>query len=222
MVQAAFTRPMWLNASAGRVGRQVSASVVTTERSVMSDAIRLCSAALECPDAGEPAPSSREAAALIASLGDQRHHVLGILEGLDEESLRRPVLPSGWTCLGMVRHLTREVERFWFRGVVAGEPDVRAELAGRAPDVWTVPARVTAEEVFASYREEIERADAILAAGDLDAAPAYWPEELFGDWRLADVRKVALHVIAETACHAGHLDVVRELIDGRAWRVADE
>lgn len=49
--------------------------------------------------------SSRERAALLECLNDQRSHVLGVLKGLPEEALRQPVLPSGWTCLGMVREL---------------------------------------------------------------------------------------------------------------------
>jgi len=55
-----------------------------------------------------------------------------------------------------------------------------------------------------------------------DAAPALWPEELFGDWRLDNLREVILHVLTETAVHAGHLDAVRELIDGRTWLVLTE
>ncbi len=54
----------------------------------------------------------RESKTLLSYLGAQRDHVLGILEGLDEDVLRRPVLPSGWTCLGLVRHLALDVERF--------------------------------------------------------------------------------------------------------------
>jgi hypothetical protein len=42
---------------------------------------------------------------------------------------------------------------------------------------------------------------------------------IFGDWRLHDLREILLHVITETACHAGHLDAARELIDGRRWLV---
>ena len=60
-----------------------------------------------------------------------------------------------------------------------------------------------------------ERA-ALLAGLDLDAAPPRWPD-YFADWRLADVREVILHVMTETAVHAGHLDTARELIDGRTW-----
>jgi hypothetical protein len=45
-------------------------------------------------------------------------------------------------------------------------------------------------------------------------SPARWPSQ-WPDWRLGDLREIILHVITETACHAGHLDAVRELIDGR-------
>lgn len=152
---------------------------------------------------------------LRSYLDIQREHVLGILDGLDEEALRRPVLPSGWNCLGLVRHLTHDVERGWFRAVVAGEPNVVDDHG----DAWQVPAGTTAGAVLDGYRAEIERANAVLAAASPDAAPAWWPEGQFGDWRLHNVREIALHVIAETACHAGHLDAVRELLDGHRWLV---
>ena len=48
-----------------------------------------------------------ETALLLAFLDGERQHVMGILEGFPEEQLRRPVLPSGWSCLGMVKHLAR-------------------------------------------------------------------------------------------------------------------
>jgi uncharacterized damage-inducible protein DinB len=108
-----------------------------------------------------------------------------------------------------------DVERWWFRAVVAGEKDVVDNTA----DAWQVPADTPAKAVLDTYREEIERANAVLTSASLDAAPAWWPEDEFGDWRLGTVREIALHVIVETACHAGHLDAVRELIDGRRWVV---
>jgi hypothetical protein len=52
-------------------------------------------------------------------LDEQRNHVLGILEGLTDEQLRRPVLPSGWHCLGMVKHLALADEHYWFRRSVS-------------------------------------------------------------------------------------------------------
>ena len=162
--------------------------------------------------------TSQETRTLISYLDAQRHHVLDILDGLDEEALRKPVLPSGWNCLGMVRHLALDVERPWFQAIVAGDSDVIAALDG-ADDAWQVPDGMTAEQVLDSYRAQSARANEILAATALDDAPAWWPEKQFGGWRLHSVREVALHVIAETACHAGHLDAVRELLDGRRWLV---
>jgi hypothetical protein len=159
--------------------------------------------------------TSEETTALLASLRAQRDHVLGILEGLPEDDLRRPVLPSGWTSLGLVQHLALDVERFWFRAVVAGE---QVDLAS-GDAAWQVAPDVTAEAVFDLYRRETELADAVVAGTSLDAAPAWWPEHLFGDWPPRNLRGTVLHVITETACHAGHLDAVRELVDGRTWLV---
>jgi Protein of unknown function (DUF664) len=73
-----------------------------------------------------PTPD-REREALLEWLGDQRAHVLAILNGLSEEDLRRPVLPSGWSCLAMVRHLAVDDERFWFGGM-AGHLDAARDL----------------------------------------------------------------------------------------------
>ena len=160
-----------------------------------------------------------ERAMLLAYLNGQRRHVLGILEGLQEEALRRPVLPSGWTCLGLVQHLALDVERFWFRTIVAGDPTGLDQAPETLADAWQVPADVSADAVFDLYRQEIERANAIILETPLDAPPAWWPEERWPNWRHENVRDVILHVMTETACHAGHLDVVRELIDGRTWMV---
>jgi uncharacterized damage-inducible protein DinB len=159
---------------------------------------------------------TRESAVLLSTLNNQREHVLGILDGLSEDGLRRPVLPSQWSCLGLVRHLALDVERFWFRRVVAGEP---VDADNSAEDAWQVSSDVPAKAVLDLYRQEIELANAVITATPVDAAPAWWPEELFGGWRLNDLREIILHVITETACHAGHLDAVRELIDGRTWLV---
>ena len=163
---------------------------------------------------------STEAELLLAHLRSQRRHVLGILEGLTEDDLRRPVLPSGWSCLGLVRHLAIDDEKFWFRGVVAGEQAVIDEVTASTQSAWQVGAEESAEEVLALYREEAARTDAIVERTPLDAAPAWWPD-FFGSFRMDDLREVLLHVITETATHAGHLDAARELIDGRTWLVLD-
>jgi hypothetical protein len=159
---------------------------------------------------------SAESTMLLSYLNAQREHILGILEGLDEIALRRQVLPSGWSCLGMVQHLALDVERFWFRAVVAGDQTAIDNLPDNA---WHVDADVSPSSVFDLYRQEIALANAIIASTPLEDAPAWWPEGLFGDWRVQDHRQIVLHVMTETATHAGHLDIVREQIDGRQWLV---
>ena len=154
---------------------------------------------------------------MLSSLDNQRAHVLGILDALPEEMLRRAVLPSGWTCRGMVRHLALSVERFWLREIVAGESFERADPDLDAQAAWHVPASLSADDVFSPYREEIARANAIITSTPLDAPLAKWRDDLSPNWRLHNLREVVVHVITETACHAGHLDAARELLDGRLW-----
>jgi hypothetical protein len=160
-----------------------------------------------------------EITALHECLDAQRRHVRGILDGLDEEALRRPVLPSGWSCLGLVRHLALDVERFWFRGVVAGERAVIDWLAVAPDDAWLVGPEIPVDAVLDLYRQETDLADAVILARTPDTAPLWQPEGPAGGWQPETLREVLLHVITETACHAGHLDAARELIDGRKWLV---
>ena len=151
-----------------------------------------------------------EREALLAALRDQREHVLQAVSGLSDEALRQPVLPSGWTCLGLIQHLALDVERFWFRAVAGGES---VDLCSD-DQAWQVDDDTPAEMVFEGYREEIRRADAVLGRTDLEAPPAWWPTDVFADLPVRDLRRNILAVLVETACHAGHLDAVREVLDG--------
>lgn len=168
-------------------------------------------------EAGTIAPGA-EIRALLSSLNGQRRHVLGILEGLDAEALRLPVLPSGWSCLGLVQHLALDVERFWFRAVFTGDPAVIAALDD-IDDAWQVDPGAGAAEVIGRYREETALADAVITSAVADAPLTWWPHDQFGAPHLHTLRDLLLHVITETACHAGHLDAARELLDGRRWLV---
>ncbi|GGP06020.1 hypothetical protein GCM10012278_27740 [Nonomuraea glycinis] len=160
---------------------------------------------------------SPETETLLTYLNNQRRHVHDALAGLSEADLRRPVLPSAWSCLGLVRHLALDVERFWFRAVVAGDRAVIDEL-GQADDAWQVGHDLSVEAVLSCYRREIDAANTVITTTPMEAAPAWWPE-WFTDWQARTLREVVLHVITETACHAGHLDAARELIDGKRWLV---
>lgn len=152
---------------------------------------------------------------LLESLAAAQRRVLGILEGLDEEDLRRPVLPSGWCCLGMVQHLTG-MTRFWFVEVMAGR-----RLDDEVGDSFEVAAARSAREVLDAFAAETELASAAVRELPLTAHPAWWPDSLFGDWRLDTLAEVLTHVLVETSCHSGHLDIARELIDGRTWDYAE-
>lgn len=162
-------------------------------------------------------PVDAEITTLMRCLERQRDHVLGAVEGLGDEALRRPVLPSGWNCLGMVQHLTLSVERLYFRAVVAGDPVVIDQVSSQA-SAWQVDPALPAADVLDRYSHEASLADAVIAASSPDADVAWWPFPE-GEWRLHSLRDVLLHVITETACHAGHLDAARELIDGQQWLV---
>jgi hypothetical protein len=163
-------------------------------------------------------PIDAETTTLLRYLNAQRRHVVGILEGLDDDALRRPVLPSGWSCLGLIQHLALDVERFWFGAVVAGDPTVITSLDD-IENAWQVNADVPATDIFNLYQQEIDRANAIITARSPETPPAWWPADLFGDFRLHTLREIILHVMTETASHAGHLDAARELIDRRQWMV---
>ena len=100
------------------------------------------------------------------------------------------------------------------------KPSSTASTPPRTPgrSTRTLPAA----DVLERYRRETDRADEIITATPADAPLAWWPHHLFGPPHLHSHRDVLLHVITETACHAGHLDAARELIDGRRWLVLTE
>jgi len=160
---------------------------------------------------------SAERESLASCLDQQCESVLEIVDGLPEAALRRAVFPSGWTCLGLIHSLAVDNERYWFRGVAAGEP---IEFPAGEDPGWLVGPQFAAGEVFRPYKEEIARANAIIAATPLDALarrrdPRWdawgWPEPE----QTVNLRWIILHMIEETARHAGHIDTTRELLDGR-------
>lgn len=150
-------------------------------------------------------------------LDQQRNAVLAIIEGLDEAQLHTPGLPSGWTPIGLIRHLA-SAEAMWFQWVVLGsEPQVAwgdgvddPPYDPEAP--FTTPHASAA--VIEHYRRQCEISNEILRSRDLRTAllgalDFDWPGE-----PISDLRWVVLHMIEETARHAGHLDAARELLDG--------
>jgi hypothetical protein len=154
--------------------------------------------------------------ALLAFLAAQRDAVLSIVAGLDEEAWHRSVVPSGWTPAGLVEHLGG-AEWHWFQGVVAGEAPEPPPGEDLEPyDPKAAPAFVSdlpSAEIVGFYRDQCALSDAVLAVTPLSAAPR--GKHGNPDSEPPDVRWVVLHMIEETARHAGHLDIARELTDGQ-------
>ena len=150
--------------------------------------------------------------ALLDFLAAQRAAVLSIVAGLDEQAWHRSVVPSGWTPAGLVEHLGG-AEWHWFQGVVTGakpEPPPGEELTPYDPTAAFVTDEPSAE-IVAFYRDQCAQSDAVLAVTPLSAQP----RGKHGRYEPPDVRWVVLHMIEETARHAGHLDIARELLDGQ-------
>jgi uncharacterized damage-inducible protein DinB len=131
-------------------------------------------------------------------------------DGLDDEALRRRSMPpSTLTLLGLVRHMA-EVERTWFRRVIAGEA---------LPLVWSPDGdyqaaydagAATRADAFAAWQAEVEHARRIERAAeslDVTGHNERWGEDV-------SLRLVMLHLIHEYARHNGHADLLREGIDG--------
>ena len=158
----------------------------------------------------EPVPSNDgdERDTVLAFLSFARSCVLKKVGGLDEAQLRRRLVVSDTTLLGLVQHLTHG-ERYWFGYTLAGDP--RHADADFAMKVG--PDR-SADQVITDYRTAIAESDEhIEAAGGLDARTA---NPVNGEPRT--LRWVLAHMTGETVRHAGHADILRELIDGTTGR----
>jgi len=158
---------------------------------------------------------------LVGHLDAQRQHILSAVAGLTDEQLRQAVLPSGWSLLELFSHLTIGDEHYWFECVVKGIARFADLPEGPRAD-WLIDPAEPADMIIKRYQVQIERSNAIIAEATPDAAPAQ-PDPRWGAWgaNFPDVRSVILHMITETAVHAGHVDAVCEMLDGRQWIVMD-
>jgi uncharacterized damage-inducible protein DinB len=152
---------------------------------------------------------------LLRYLQAARDAVVWKLEGLSPYDQRRPLVPTGTNLLGLVKHLAG-VEFGYFGEVFGREvPDLPAWMDDEEPnsDMFAA-ADESAEQVLAQYRRAWANTAALVDELGLDAEGAvpWWPPEK----RTVSVRQVLVHVIGDTTRHAGHADIVRELIDGRA------
>jgi hypothetical protein len=158
---------------------------------------------------------------LHSYLRAQRTSLLGKLDGLGEYDIRRPMTPTGTNLLGLVKHVA-SVELGYF-GVVFGRPSGpelpwQADDAEVNADMWAT-ADQTREEIVELHELSAAHCDATIEALPLDA-PGVVP--WWGDRRDVTLHQILVHMGTETARHAGHADIVRELIDGAVGRRPDD
>jgi hypothetical protein len=142
-----------------------------------------------------------------------RDAVLWKLDGVSEYDVRRPLVPTGTNLLGLVKHLA-SVESGYF-GEVFGRPfpEPLPWLDGEADptaDMWASPQE-SRDEIVGLYRRVAAHSDETIDALPLDA-PGRVP--WWGDDGDVTLQLVLVHMTTETHRHAGHADIVRELIDG--------
>ncbi|MDF1596799.1 MAG: DinB family protein [Acidimicrobiia bacterium] len=127
--------------------------------------------------------------------------------GVDREAAAAPMVPSGTSLLGIVKHMAY-VERWWFQAVL-GRRDVEFPWSEDDPDAdWRIETDESVEGVTEFYLGECEVSRAILdPIGSLDEVFPHDGGEI-------SARRVVIHMLEETARHAGHADILPELIDG--------
>lgn len=138
------------------------------------------------------------------------------LDGLSEYNIRRPMTPTGTNLLGLIKHLA-SIE-LGYLGDTFGRPSSEPQpwLAGDAEpnaDMWAT-ADESREQIIGFYQRAWAHSDATISALALEATGRvpWWPEER----NEVTLHRILAHLIAETNRHAGHADIVRELIDGAA------
>ncbi|MEJ7634423.1 DinB family protein [Aeromicrobium sp.] len=154
---------------------------------------------------------------LHAKLNQSRAALLGAVEGASEYDLRRPMTPTGTNLLGLVKHLIGIEHVYLGDSLGRPAPDtlpwVEDGSVWDGADMW-VTAGETSEEILRLYRRACAHGDETIAVLELDspASVPHWPEE----GRVTTLGFLLIRMVAETAQHAGHAEIIRELADGRA------
>jgi uncharacterized damage-inducible protein DinB len=143
---------------------------------------------------------------LMRSLDENRQVVVRKLDGLSFEQATTIVTYTGVTLLGVVKHLAW-VERAWFLHHLLGRP----APAGDIDESFAVHTETSVDDVVDDYREACAQARRVVAESSSLEVQTVVPHWAFGTVTL---RWILLHMIRETARHAGHLDILRELTDG--------
>lgn len=160
---------------------------------------------------------------LVAFLDFQRAVMIDKASGLTQEQWGQRLEPSTMTLGGMIYHLT-VVEESWFADVFAGlglgEPWASVDWEADRDWEWNVAPTMDPVDVLAAYRRAIKRSNEIATSADeLEQLSAKTGDDQGEHWSL---RWILIHMIEETARHAGHADLIRESIDGEVGDFTDE
>ncbi len=156
---------------------------------------------------------------LLRYLQQGRDGLIRALEGLDDYDVRRPLTPSGSNLIGLVKHVAG-VELAYL-GDAVGRPSgerlswVEDGSIWESADMWAT-ADESRDDIVALYRRAWAHCDAVVRELPLDAPATvdWWPEER----RHTTLGSLLVRCVAEVSQHAGHADILRELIDGRGGR----
>jgi hypothetical protein len=132
------------------------------------------------------------------------------VDGLTLDQARSVLTPTGLSILGVIKHLGL-VERDWFGNIFAGEAVESADSGEDNSADFVIEPGDTVESVLGFYRDEAERSREVAADSLLESLSAR--ETSLGEH--VSLRWVLVHMLEETARHAGHMDLMRESIDGR-------
>ena len=152
---------------------------------------------------------------LHRKLQASRAVLLSKLDNLSEYDRRRPMTPTGTNLLGLVKHLAGL--EYGYLGESFGHPApesmswIEDGSIWQGADMWAKPDE-SSEYIIGLYRRACAHADGVIAALDLEApgSVAHWPE----DRRHTTLGTLLIRMVDETAHHAGHADIIRELVDG--------
>lgn len=171
-------------------------------------------------------PTSQERADLLESLRAHRDFLLTTVRGITDDQARERTTASEVTLGGLVKHVCA-TEKEWADFVVEGPsdgPDIdwaNVDWSDPPPearayaDGFTLLPEETLADVVAAYESVAARTDELVATVDLDHAHPLPAAPWFTPGATRSARRVFIHVVAETAQHSGHADIIREALDGQ-------
>jgi hypothetical protein len=160
-------------------------------------------------------PYATERADLLDTLAKHRFFLRHTVNGLDDEAATRRTTVSELTLAGLIKHVSF-CEQGWAEFIVRGPAAMEmteSSMAEHADSFRMLPGETLAG-LLAAYEQIAARTDRIVAEADLNASHPLPEAPWFPPGARWTARRVLVHIIAETAQHAGHADIIREALDG--------